>query len=172
MTGKTKQLALCALGAALTLALTMLALPLPGGHGYVHLGDIPVLLFPLLLYRMQGGRRGACSLAALAVALGASGADLLLGFAIYAPATLLIKGTAAFLALLLFRVFPKKIRFLAPFLACLVIPVGYWGYELLLGIGWAVSLVNLPLNALQGFIGAAGAWGVYLGLERVIMRNL
>ena len=55
----------------------------PSGYGYVNLGDAGVYLCALLL---PGG------LGALAAGVGAALADLILGWAVYAPVTLLIKG--------------------------------------------------------------------------------
>lgn len=172
MANRTKTLALCALGVALTLALTLISMPLPGGHGYVHLGDIPVLLFPLLILQMLPASENRVRMpyfAALAVAIGAAGADLSLGYAIYMPTTLLIKAAAAVLALFLFCRLPQKLRFFAPLIASLLVPFGYLGYELLLyGKG---AFASVPLNALQGIVGAAGAWAAYIPLKYAIAKR-
>ena len=91
---KTHRLALAGQLCGATLLLTLISLPLPSGYGYVNLGDAGVYLCAMLL---PGG------LGALAAGVGAALADLILGWAVYAPATLIIKGLTAFLAGLAFR---------------------------------------------------------------------
>ena len=73
---KTKRLALAGQLCGATLLLTLLSIPLPSGYGYVNLGDAGVYLCALLL---PGG------LGALAAGVGAALADLILGWAVYAP---------------------------------------------------------------------------------------
>ena len=91
---KTKRLALAGQLCGATLLLTLLSIPLPSGYGYVNLGDAGVFLCACLL---PGG------LGALAAGVGAALADLILGWAMYAPVTLLIKGLTALLAGLALR---------------------------------------------------------------------
>ena len=94
MDNRTKHLALAGQLAGATLLLTLISLPLPSGYGYVNLGDAGVYLCAFLL---PGG------FGALAAGLGAALADIILGWATYAPATFLIKGLTALLAGLLLR---------------------------------------------------------------------
>ena len=200
----TKTLAICGIFAGLTLALTLISLPLPTGHGYIHLGDIPVLLFPLLVcskawhVRAKAVKSTECSVNAenvppqatnsdnrlartpifqtvakfpvlLAPAIGGVLADLLMGYVVYAPATLVIKAGTSLLTALMVSVLPQRVRFLAPFIACLLIPSGYLGYELLL-FG-QIAFTNVPLNALQGLVGAVGAWGSFVALRKVYVKR-
>ena len=81
---------LAALGCAATMALQV---PSPTG-GYVNLGDAVVLLGAYLLGPAYGAAAGG---------LGPAMADLLSGYAVYVPATLLIKGVMALLAAGLYR---------------------------------------------------------------------
>ena len=76
----TKRLALAGQLCGATLLLTLISIPLPSGYGYVNLGDGGVFLCAMLL---PGG------LGAMAAGVGAALADLILGWAVYAPATLL-----------------------------------------------------------------------------------
>ena len=92
-------------------------------------------------------------LGALAAGVGAALADLILGWAVYAPVTLLIKGLTALLAGFAFRRAGKGGIPLA-LLCCLIIPLGYFLYETVL-LTAPVAAVNVLPNALQGAIGAS-----------------
>ena len=136
---KTKRLALAGQLCGATLLLTLISIPLPSGYGYVNLGDAGVYLCALLL---PGG------LGALAAGVGAALADLILGWAMYAPVTLLVKGLTAFLAGLAFRrAIPLAL------LCCLLVPLGYFLYEVVL-LTAPMAAVNVLPNALQAVIGA------------------
>ena len=154
---KTKRLALAGQLCGATLLLTLISIPLPSGYGYVNLGDAGVYLCALLL---PGG------LGALAAGVGAALADLILGWAIYAPVTLIIKGLTAFLAgLALLRV--KKAAVPLALLCCLVVPLGYFLYETVL-LTAPVAAVNVLPNALQALLGAC--LGTLVGKQ--LKRNL
>lgn len=140
---KTKRLALAGQLCGATLLLTLISIPLPSGYGYVNLGDAGVYLCALLL---PGG------LGALAAGVGAALADLILGWAVYAPVTLLVKGLTAFLAGLAFRR-AKKAAIPLSLLCCLMVPLGYFLYEVVL-LTAPVAAVNVLPNALQAVIGA------------------
>jgi len=140
---KTKRLALAGQLCGATLLLTLLSLPLPSGYGYINLGDGGVFLCALLL---PGG------LGALAAGVGAALADLILGWAVYAPVTLLVKGLTALLAGLALRR-AKKAALPLSLLCCLLVPLGYFLYETIL-LTAPVAAVNVLPNALQAAIGA------------------
>ncbi len=86
-TNKTVQTAL--LMGLIFLATVTFRIPVPFTQGYVHLGD--AMIFTAVI--MLGCRRGA-----VAAALGSSLADILGGFAIWAPWTFAIKGGMALVA--------------------------------------------------------------------------
>ncbi len=157
---KTKRLALAGQLCGATLLLTLLSIPLPSGYGYVNLGDAGVFLCAALL---PGG------MGALAAGVGAGLADLILGWAVYAPATLLIKGLTAFLAgLALQRA--KKAAVPLSLLCCLLVPLGYFLYETVL-LTAPVAAVNVLPNALQAAIGAALGTLVGRQLKAFIKRK-
>lgn len=148
---KIFRLVLTALFAAMSCAATMLIhIPIPVTNGYINPGDAIVLLGALLLGPVYGAAAGG---------FGSMLADLLLGYAAYAPGTLLIKAAMAFFAALLFRRLRGKY---AAFFACaageLIMVLGYFAYEsLILGFGLAAAAAIFP-NTLQ----AVG--GLILGL--------
>ena len=140
---KTKRLALAGQLCGTTLLLTLLSLPLPSGYGYINLDDGGVFLCALLL---PGG------LGALAAGVGAALADLILGWAVYAPVTPLVKGLTALLAGLALRR-AKKAALPLSLLCCLLVPLGYFLYETIL-LTAPVAAANVLPNALQAAIGA------------------
>ena len=153
MDKKTKRLALAGLLSGVTLLLTLISIPLPSGYGYVNLGDAGVYLCALLL---PGG------LGALAAGVGAALADLILGWAVYAPVTLLIKGLTTFLAGLALRR-ARKAAIPLSLLCCLTVPLGYFLYETVL-LTAPVAAVNILPNTLQAVLGA--------GLGTLVGRRL
>ena len=144
MDKNTRRLALAGQLCGATLLLTLLSIPLPSGYGYVNLGDGGVYLCALLL---------PSGLGALAAGVGAALADFILGWAVYAPATLLIKGLTALLAGLALRRAQKAAVPLA-LLCCLLVPLGYFLYETAL-LTAPVAAVNVLPNALQAVLGAS-----------------
>ena len=151
------------LAAAIVLLTTLVSIPIPGGLGYVNLGDMSVLLAGMLL---GGGWGALCAGAASAIS------DVLLGYTIYAPATFVIKGLVALVAGLLFAKTTKQIRFAALYLAALIVPVGYFLYETLL-YGTASAIPNILFNTMQCLIGAVVATiiGVMLLKTKLFSRE-
>ena len=162
--GNLHRLILAALFAALTYVTTTLVhIPTPGTNGYLNLGDCTVLLGAFLLGPAYG---------AAAAGIGSMLADLLLGYAAYAPGTLVIKALMAFAAAVLFRFLRGRLRelpaaILAGSAGELVMVLGYFGYEaVLLGCGSAAA-VSIPSNLAQGALGIAGSVLLYEALARV-----
>ena len=156
----THRLALAGQLCGATLLLTLISIPLPSGYGYVNLGDAGVFLCACLL---PGG------LGALAAGVGASLADLILGWPIYAPVTLLIKGLTALLAGLALRR-AKGFGLVLALLCCLLVPLGYFLYESIL-LTAPVAAANALPNALQAAIGAALGTLVGRHLQAIIKRK-
>ena len=141
-----------ALFAALTCIATMLIqIPVPSTGGYLNLGDAVILLGALLLGPAYGFAAGG---------LGSMLADLLSGYAQYAPGTLMIKGLCALTAALLWKKMQKfsaKRQLPALTAACvsaeLVMVLGYFVFEaLVLGYGFA-AIAAVPGNLLQAAAG-------------------
>lgn len=135
------------LTAAVILLTAVVAIPMPGGLGYINLGDAGVLAAAALL----GGWWGAgCA------AVGSALADLFLGYGFYAPATFFIKGCMALLAWLLLKKLPQRLSLLALALAALLVPAGYFAFEAAL-YGAPAAWANVGFNTLQCLVGAAAA---------------
>ena len=162
-----KKLVYCATFAALCcLATFLLAFPFPGGIGYFNVGDVIVLLAGWFLGPWLGG---------VAAGVGSVLADVMAGYALYAPATLLIKGGVAIIGYFLwrlFRFFVKKegldflFRILAAVVAELFMVAGYFLYESIL-YGMAGAAGSVVGNLTQGAVGAACAVLLVLSLRPI-----
>ena len=157
---KTKKLVMAALLAALGyVATVVLMVPSPTG-GYMNLGDAVVLLGAFLLGPAYG---------ALAGAVGPALADLLSGYAMYVPGTLVIKAAMALTAAGLYRLLGKKnwSAAVSAVTAEAVMVVGYWLYDGIFIVGsLAGSAAGLPSNLTQAAFGAAVSVALALVLRR------
>lgn len=146
---RTKRIVTTALLAALSCVATMvIKIPSPTG-GYMNLGDTMVLLGAFLLGPWYG---------ALAGGVGSAMADLLSGYPVYVPATLVIKAVMAVVAGLLYRkLWCKTGRMKGSVIAALAgeVPmvVGYWLFDALLMGSFAGSAVGIPSNLVQAGFG-------------------
>lgn len=137
--------------------LSTVFLKLPIAIGYVNLGDGFILAAATLLG----------PLAALPGAIGSMLADLFLGYAIYAPASFVIKGLMGLIAGLLPRLLKSKraiIQGLGFLLAELFMVLGYFIFESFLYGAGTAALSILP-NLAQG------AFGFFIGLALLPLMN-
>ena len=147
---KIQKIVFASMFAALVCVATMIIkLPSPLG-GYVNIGDCIVLLCGWTLSPVY---------AFLAAAIGSALADIFSSYAIYAPATFLIKGLMALLAWFLFNVLSKRVkpfpsRLIGGICAEVVMIGGYLVFESFI-YGFEPSLVNVPANAIQAVAGLA-----------------
>ena len=146
---KTRMVVMSAMLASLTCVATMIIkIPTPL-HGYANLGDCVVLLSAFLLPPGYG----FC-----AAAIGSALADVLSGYAAYAPATFVIKGLMVLVVCFIYKQVIKKDKkrllgkIISGFVAEIVMVVGYFVFEGFL-YGFEASLVNIPANAMQGIVG-------------------
>ena len=147
---KIRQLTRAAIMAALAaIATIVIPVPLPGG-GYANAGDIVVLLSAFLL----GPALGAAS-----AGIGSCLADLILGYAAYAPGTLVIKAAMAGVLYALCIRHMKSIyaSVIAGIAGEIIMVLGYFGYEALILQNAAAAAVGMAPNLLQGAVGIAGA---------------
>ena len=161
---RTQKLAIAALFGALTFAATLIAVPFP--PGYVNLGDGILLVAAWLPMEPWS---------IFAAAIGASFADLALGYAIYAPATFVIKALMVTVAVLIKRGMPKTPAFLRALLsgvvAELVMVTGYFAYESIL-YGAGTALINVPFNLVQGGIAITVATVLSLVLSNIPLPDV
>ena len=144
----SKKLAFTALFAALCCVATVIVvIPLP--NGFFNVGDVFVLLSGWFLGPLYGG---------IAAAAGSALADIISGYAIYAPATAIIKGLCAVIAFFLYKLYKKLIKkgsldFLPRIFSALVaegvMVLGYFLFECAL-YGVAGAALAVYGNLLQG----------------------
>ena len=168
MTG-FRAMVMTALFAALGYVATrILQIPTPSG-GYVNLGDTVVILGAYLLGPVYG---------AVAGGIGPALADLLSGYAIYVPATLVIKAVMALLAALVYRALGKKTwsMVVCAVAAEAVMIVGYWLFETVLAAAAgegsfmvclaACGAASIPGNLVQAAFGIAASTLLALALRQ------
>ncbi len=150
------KLALSGLFAALICVMTLLvSIPLHAS-GYANLGDCFVIFSGVVLGPLYG---------ALAAAVGSMFSDVFLGFAVYAPATFVIKGIMALVAALtlsknkLKGVLSVVKTVVSAVCAELIMVTGYFAFEsLLYGLGTATA--DAIGNSFQGVVGVIASTAV------------
>lgn len=152
MDGRIRKLVLAALFAALNCMMTMV-IQIPAPTGYVNLGDCAGLLGAWLLGPVWGGA---------AAAIGSVLADILSGWAAYAPATFVIKFAMAAVAALLLRGSRLGKKTAVPMLlsaavAELLMTGGYFAYESFVLHYGSAAVASVPANLVQGAVSAAAA---------------
>lgn len=155
MDKKVKSIAVHGLFTAIITVLTLFAsIPLPAGTGgaYLNAGDAAIYAASYVLGPIGG---------MITAAVGSALADVLHGSVVYAPVTLVVKGLMALIAGLIF----KKSRVLAPVVGGLVMPAGYFVFELIL-YGMGTALFGLWTNAIQYAFGVAAGILLVLALKR------
>ncbi len=163
---RVDKLAVCAVFTALICLFTMFIQIriFPTEGGMVHIGNVP-LFFAAAFF---GGRTGAVS-----GGLGMCMSDLLTGWTVYAPATLIVVGI---MGLVFGRIVDRKptlVRLLAAIVAVLAIKlVGYYLFEaVFIYQNMAAPALNMPGNIIQILTGAVLAVPVIL-VVKPVMKNL
>ena len=164
-----KKLILAALFAALSCVATMIIqIPSPM-NGYVNLGDCFVLLGGIVLGPVWGFLAGG---------VGSMLADIITGYAHYAPGTFLIKGLMALVLVLIYKSVSSKISHNIAYLigsvaAELVMIVGYFGYaSLILGKGIAAAS-SIPGNIMQGIFGVVSSFILIKIISKIrVLKNI
>jgi uncharacterized membrane protein len=161
----TMKLVLGALFAALICVVTFVGkIPVPGASGaYINAGDS-------IIYTAGAIMSGPW--VAAAAGIGSMIADLVVGSAVYAPATLIIK---ALMGLVVgAALFGRKANWLRYLLfmiiASLIMVAGYGIYEISV-FGYALMLGNLPFNLIQAAVGVIIGVPLALLVRRIIPKN-
>lgn len=148
MKHKTKKLVTSALMASITCIATMIIkIPVPATGGYINPGDAAVILSGFILGPIYGGA---------AAGIGSALADIFSGYAIYAPATFIIKALMAITSGLILKNTSKSRlpRIIGTGVVCeIIMTAGYLAYEaLILGYGAGAAAAILG-NVIQGTCG-------------------
>ncbi|MFX1328860.1 MAG: ECF transporter S component [Promethearchaeota archaeon] len=154
--------------AALICILTMvISIPIPATQGFINIGDAGVMFTGLIFGPFVGSLSGG---------IGSALADIFLGYTIYAPATLIIKGLEGFLIGIIAN--PKhyyvKLNYrdiLAVVVGGIIMVFGYFIYEIILW-GFASALYEVILNGIIQF-GISGMISLLLilAIRKTIIQN-
>ena len=156
---RIRLLVMTGLFAALGCVATMvLQVPSPTG-GYMNLGDTVVILGAYLLGPVWG---------AVAGGVGPALADLLSGYPMYVPATLVIKAVMGVVAAVLYRALGKKGWGVPVCAVAAEIPmvVGYWLFDGFLAGSLAGSAAGIPSNLVQAAFGIVVSTLLTLALRK------
>ena len=156
--------------ATLTSVMTMI-IKIPSLQGYLNLGDCFVILSGWMLGPVYGF---------LAAAIGSAFADLFSGYAIYMPASFVIKGLMAVAVYYIPRLISGKRKRHPAFcfvsgavFAELIMVFGYYLFEaLIIGIGFVPAALAIPLNCVQGAVGLSGAFYLARIIGKTNISNL
>ena len=161
MDKRLKTIVMAAVFAALTCAATMLIQIPTLTKGYVNLGDCVVLIAGW----MCGAPWGFA-----AAGIGSALTDILSGYAVYAPATFLIKGLMAVIAAAIMYAFKEREfigRIIGAVTAELFMAAGYFLYEWIFITGsFEASVIGIPENLIQGAVGVLASVSVMTALSR------
>ncbi|MFB0920712.1 MAG: ECF transporter S component [Oscillospiraceae bacterium] len=146
---------------ALTTVATMIIIPVPVLHGYANGGDALVIVSAFLLGPVWG---------AVAAGLGSALSDLLSGFIIYSPATLIIKALMALAAGAILRSGKKRKNLFITVLACitaeLIMIAGYFAFDsVIYGVKGAIG--DIAGNGTQAIFAVIAGTALFYGLTRI-----
>lgn len=153
----SKKVALKGLLIAAVTGATMLSVPVPGFRLYFNFGEGIIYMAALLLGPAWGAAAGG---------IGASMADLLLGYPLWAPFTLVIKGAEGYITGILGGKSP--VLAIAAGAAVMIT-----GYSTVAGIlyGWGAAPVEMLTDVIQCAMGAAIALAARPALKKALFSS-
>jgi len=148
---------------ALVLGLTLVHVAQTPIGGYIHLGDVAIVFTALAFGPWAGLIAGGA---------GTGLADVVSGYAIFAPLSLIVHGAQGFMIGWIARQNATSVRtVIALIVGWCILVAGYFLGESLIPIfgGMAYALTEVPWNAVQGLVGTSGVV-VYLAVARAYPR--
>lgn len=159
MNKKLTKTVMTALFMALCCAGTLVSIPSPASQGYLNLGDCFVILSGWLLGPVYGFIAGG---------IGSAISDVILGYASYAPATLVIKGLMALVAYFILKLLSgkqEKKNILPEIIGALIAEVmmvgGYYLYDSVLSSNFIAPLAGIAGNCVQGLFGLIASVAIF-----------
>ena len=167
MNERLRKIVLAAVFAALICAATLLIRIPTITKGYVNPGDG----FVILAGWICGGPWGFA-----AAAIGSALADIIAGYTVFAPATFIIKGCMALIAVAGVSLFANHTnvgRIAGAITAELFMAAGYFVFEMLFITGsFEAAILGVPENLIQGFVGVLCSFTVMTALEKTkVLRH-
>lgn len=153
-------LTLTALFIAMTYVFTAfinIKLPIASNGGLVHLGNVPLFIGAILFGKKLG---------ALAGGIGMGLFDLLSGWTLWAPFTLVIVGTMGFVVGLIAEKKPSFVFYIISIVAaCAIKIVGYYFAEVIIYQNWIAPFASIPGNIVQISVAAVIVLPIILPLR-------
>jgi uncharacterized membrane protein len=133
---------------AVTTVLTIVVRVATPAKGYINFGDVAIVFAALTFGPVSG---------MLAGGLGTALSDVIVGFANFAPISLVVHGLQGLIVGLIALIRPENLALevVAGIAGALVMAGGYFAAETLFVSGVGPALAEVPLNALQAGVGVA-----------------
>lgn len=158
-----KQLTICAMSIALTFVATAfinIKLPIQANGGLIHLGNVVLFTVAVLFGKKIGAIAGGIGMALF---------DLMGGWLLWAPFTLIIVGVMGFVIGLIMENKKNPVWYVVCTVAALAIKIlGYYIAEGVIYGNWIVPIASIPGNIIQVLVGAVLAFMIIGILKRVI----
>lgn len=167
---RTGLIAFSAVFTALVAVVTFaLPIALPNTNGFFNFGDAVIFTAGIFFGPFAG---------LIAGGIGSAAADAILGYYIWVPFTLIIKGAEGFIvglaARLLVKAMPQKLNFLAYFfsmlLASIVMVAGYFIATAIL-YGFPVAVIGIVESVIQVSVSIVIAFGL-IGVSKTVLLSL
>ena len=155
MNSNLKQMTLVGLGIAAVFCGTYFFIIPNQLGGYMNLGDGFILGFASIVHPLGGFLIGG---------VGSAVADVVSGFGLYAPFTLVIKGLEGYVVS---KYSHKMNRYVCYVIGCLIMIGGYFLVDWFLQGSFAIAITGLPTNLMQALCGLT----IAVLLQRII-RNV
>lgn len=134
----------------------LIRIPIPGG-GYFNFGDVVIVFCGL-----HGGKRSGL----IAGGVGSALADII-GFPLFAPITLIAKGSLGFFAGMA-KGSSSRIRYIWPIIGgMLMVAIYFVGTWYMPSFGKAAAIADFLPNVLQATLGFLGGRLLYLAFKRI-----
>ena len=144
----------------MTVSTVIIHIPVPATSGYINVGDAMIFTSALLFGPMIGGLAGG---------VGAAIGDVFLGYPVFAPYTLVIKGIEGFIAGYIKDGKSVTRDLVAWVVGSAVMVSGYFIVEAyVMGLGAVYAAVEFPFNIFQASFGGA----ISIPLSRVLRKSL
>lgn len=159
---RTADIAVTAVMTALVIVFTSFIKVPIGAGGYIHLGDLMILLSASIL---------PLPFALLSSCVGAALSDFIVGAPIWAPFSLIVKA----LIVLCFTAKKDKIlcarNFIGCGLSCIITVVGYFFSEVIIYGNWG-AYVSMPWNLVQAVVAAVGYMVIGVAFDKMKVKKL
>lgn len=158
---RTYKIITAALFSALICCLNLIIhIPIPGGLGYVNIGDTMIIIAGIFAGPFYG---------AAAAAIGGILSDIINGFTVYIPVTAAAKALTAILSYYIFTKLKYSVRvnyIISAITAELPSVILYSLYDCLIAKDIKIISISLPYNIIQGIISAVIAIIILTGINK------